>query len=97
MLYEVITAELMRMKYGVAIAGAHGKTTTTALIAEVLTQGELDPTIVIGGRVGTLRSGAKVGNGEIMVAEADESDGSFLKMKPTIAVVTNIDREHLDP
>jgi len=89
-------AELMRMKYGVAVAGAHGKTTTTALIAEVLTRASLDPTIVIGGRVGTLRSGAKLGRGDIMVAEADESDGSFLKMKPTIAVVTNIDREHLD-
>lgn len=89
-------AELMRLKYGVAVAGAHGKTTTTALIAEVLTRGRLDPTVVIGGRVGKLRSGAKLGRGEIMVAEADESDGSFLKMKPTIAVVTNIDREHLD-
>ena len=89
-------AELMRMKYGVAVAGAHGKTTTTAMIAEVLTRGRLDPTVVIGGRVGKLRSGAKLGNGEIMVAEADESDGSFLKMKPTIAVVTNINREHLD-
>jgi UDP-N-acetylmuramate--alanine ligase len=89
-------AELMRLKYGVAVAGAHGKTTTTALIAEVLTRGRLDPTVVIGGRVGKLRSGAKLGNGEMMVAEADESDGSFLKMKPTIAVVTNIDREHLD-
>jgi UDP-N-acetylmuramate--alanine ligase len=89
-------AELMRMKYGVAVAGAHGKTTTTAMIAEVLSRGRLDPTVVIGGRVGQLRSGAKLGNGEIMVAEADESDGSFLKMKPTIAVVTNIDREHLD-
>jgi len=89
-------AELMRLKYGVAVAGAHGKTTTTAMIAEVLTRGGLDPTVVIGGRVGSLKSGAKLGNGEIMVAEADESDGSFLKMKPTIAVVTNIDREHLD-
>jgi len=89
-------AELMRMKYGVAVAGAHGKTTTTALIAEVLTRGRLDPTVVIGGRVGKLGSGAKLGRGEIMVAEADESDGSFLKMKPTVAVVTNIDREHLD-
>ncbi len=89
-------AELMRLKYGVAVGGAHGKTTTTALIAEVLTEGDLDPTVVIGGRVGNLRSGAKLGKGEIMVAEADESDGSFLKMKPTIAVVTNIDREHLD-
>ena len=89
-------AEIMRMKYGVAVAGAHGKTSTTAMIAEVLTAGGLDPTVVIGGRVKALRSGAKVGRGEFMVAEADESDGSFLKMKPTIAVVTNIDREHLD-
>ena len=89
-------AELMRLKYGVAVAGAHGKTSTTAMIAEVLTAGGLDPTVVIGGRVKALRSGAKVGRGDFMVAEADESDGSFLKMKPTIAVVTNIDREHLD-
>ena len=89
-------AELMRLKYGIAVAGAHGKTSTTAMIAEVLTEGGLDPTVVIGGRVKSLRSGAKVGKGEFMVAEADESDGSFLKMKPTIAVVTNIDREHLD-
>jgi UDP-N-acetylmuramate--alanine ligase len=89
-------AELMRMKYGVAVAGAHGKTSTTAMVAEVLTGGGLDPTVVIGGRVKALRSGAKLGKGEVMVAEADESDGSFLKMKPTIAVVTNIDREHLD-
>src|SRR6185295_14309911 len=89
-------AEIMRMKYGVAVAGAHGKTSTTAMIAVVLTMGGLDPTVVIGGRVKALRSGAKLGRGEFMVAEADESDGSFLKMKPTIAVVTNIDREHLD-
>jgi UDP-N-acetylmuramate--alanine ligase len=89
-------AEIMRMKYGIAVAGAHGKTSTTAMIAHVLTAGGLDPTVVIGGRVKSLRSGAKVGRGEFMVAEADESDGSFLKMKPTIAVVTNIDREHLD-
>ncbi len=89
-------AELMRMSYGVAVAGAHGKTTTTGMIAEVLTRGGLDPTVVIGGRIGKLGSGAKLGKGEMMVAEADESDGSFLKMKPTIAVVTNIDREHLD-
>jgi UDP-N-acetylmuramate--alanine ligase len=89
-------AEIMRMKYGVAVAGAHGKTSTTAMIAVVLTAGGLDPTVVIGGRVKALRSGAKLGRGEFMVAEADESDGSFLKMKPTIAVVTNIDREHLD-
>jgi UDP-N-acetylmuramate--alanine ligase len=89
-------AEIMRMKYGVAVAGSHGKTSTTAMIAFVLTAGGLDPTVVIGGRVKALRSGAKIGGGEFMVAEADESDGSFLKMKPTIAVVTNIDREHLD-
>jgi UDP-N-acetylmuramate--alanine ligase len=89
-------AEIMRLKYGVAVGGAHGKTSTTAMIANVLTAGGLDPTVVIGGRVKALRSGAKVGRGEFMVAEADESDGSFLKMKPTIAVVTNIDREHLD-
>ncbi len=89
-------AEIMRMKYGVAVAGAHGKTSTTAMIAVVLTAGGLDPTVVIGGRVKALRSGAKLGGGEFMVAEADESDGSFLKMTPTIAVVTNIDREHLD-
>jgi len=89
-------AELMRMSYGVAVAGAHGKTTTTGMIAEVLARGGLDPTVIIGGRLGKLGSGAKLGKGEMMVAEADESDGSFLKMKPTIAVVTNIDREHLD-
>jgi UDP-N-acetylmuramate--alanine ligase len=89
-------AELMRMKYGIAVGGAHGKTTTTAMIAEVLTHAGLDPTVVIGGRVGKLRSGAKLGFGDLMVAEADESDGSFLRIKPTIAVVTNIDREHLD-
>jgi UDP-N-acetylmuramate--alanine ligase len=89
-------AELMRMKYSVAVGGAHGKTTTTAMIAEVLDHAGLDPTVVIGGRVGKLHSGAKLGRGDLLVAEADESDGSFLKMKPTIAVVTNIDREHLD-
>ena len=89
-------AELMRMKYGVAVAGAHGKTTTTGMTAAVLGAGGLDPTVVIGGRFGVYKSGAKLGRGDVMVAEADESDGSFLKMKPTIAVVTNIDREHLD-
>jgi UDP-N-acetylmuramate--alanine ligase len=89
-------AELMRMSYGVAVAGAHGKTSTTGMIAQVLTRGGLDPTVVIGGRIGKLGSGAKLGRGEVMVAEADESDGSFIKMKPTIAVVTNVDREHLD-
>jgi UDP-N-acetylmuramate--alanine ligase len=89
-------AELMRMKFSIAVAGSHGKTSTTGMVAEVLGRGGLDPTVVIGGRLAKLRSGAKLGNGEFMVAEADESDGSFVKMTPTIAVVTNIDREHLD-
>jgi UDP-N-acetylmuramate--alanine ligase len=89
-------AELMRMKYGIAVAGSHGKTSTTGMLAEVLGGGRHDPTVVIGGRFGSLGSGAKLGNGELMIAEADESDGSFLKMKPTIAVVTNIDLEHLE-
>jgi UDP-N-acetylmuramate--alanine ligase len=89
-------AELMRMKYGVAIAGTHGKTTTTSMIATVLAQGGLDPTAVIGGKLNIFGSNAKLGQGELLVAEADESDGSFLKLSPTIAVVTNIDPEHLD-
>src|SRR5215207_1707751 len=89
-------AELMRLKYGVAVAGSHGKTTTTSMVAMVLDKGGLDPTVVVGGRVGTLGSGARLGRGEFMVAEADESDRSFLKLTPTVAVVTNIDREHLD-
>ncbi|MBI3072669.1 MAG: UDP-N-acetylmuramate--L-alanine ligase [Deltaproteobacteria bacterium] len=89
-------AELMRMKYGVAIAGSHGKTTTTSMVATVLSGGGLDPTVVIGGRLDSLGSNAKLGQGEFLVAEADESDGSFLKLAPTIAVVTNIDPEHLD-
>jgi UDP-N-acetylmuramate--alanine ligase len=89
-------AELMRMKYGVAVAGSHGKTTTTSLVAAVLARGGLDPTLVIGGRLNNLGSNAKLGQGEFMVAEADESDGSFLKLNPTIAIVTTIDREHLD-
>ena len=89
-------AELMRMKYGVAVAGSHGKTTTTSMIAAVLSASGLDPTMVIGGRVRMLGTNAKMGQGEILVAEADESDGSFLLLSPTIAVVTNIDREHLD-
>jgi UDP-N-acetylmuramate--alanine ligase len=89
-------AELMRMKYGVAVAGSHGKTTTTSIISAVLSSAGLDPTIVIGGRVHMLGSNAKMGQGEILVAEADESDGSFLFLSPTIAVVTNIDREHMD-
>jgi len=89
-------AELMRLKYGVAIAGAHGKTTTTSMVAAVLAQGGLDPTVVIGGRVNALGSHARLGRGDLMVAEADESDGSFLRLSPTIVAVTNIDREHLD-
>jgi UDP-N-acetylmuramate--alanine ligase len=89
-------AELMRMKYGVAVAGTHGKTTTTSMVATVLAKAGLDPTMVIGGRLDALGSNAKLGRGEFMVAEADESDGSFLKLTPTIAVVTTIDAEHLD-
>ncbi len=89
-------AELMRMKYGVAVAGTHGKTTTTSLIATVLAHSGLDPTVVIGGKLNSIGSSAKLGQGDFLVAEADESDGSFLKLLPTIAVVTNIDPEHLD-
>jgi UDP-N-acetylmuramate--alanine ligase len=89
-------AELMRMKYGVAVAGTHGKTTTTSLVATVLARGGLDPTMVIGGRLNALGSNAKLGRGDFLVAEADESDGSFLKLSPTIAVVTTLDAEHLD-
>ncbi len=89
-------AELMRLKYSVAIAGAHGKTTTTSLVSSVLGKGGLDPTVVIGGKLKSIGSNAVLGRGEFIVAEADESDGSFLRMSPTIAVVTNIDREHLD-
>lgn len=89
-------AELMRMKFGVAVAGSHGKTTTTSMVAAVLSAAGVDPTIVIGGRVRMLGSNARMGQGEMLVAEADESDGSFLMLSPTIAVVTNIDREHMD-
>ena len=89
-------AELMRLKYGIAVAGAHGKTSTTSMIATVLVGGGLDPTAVIGGRLNAFGSNAKLGQGEFLVAEADESDGSFLKLSPTIAVITNIDREHMD-
>jgi UDP-N-acetylmuramate--alanine ligase len=89
-------AELMRLKYGVAVAGSHGKTTTTSMVAFVLDRGGLDPTVVVGGRLAVLGSGARLGRGDFMVAEADESDRSFLKLSPTVAVVTNIDREHLD-
>ena len=89
-------AELMRLKYGIAIAGSHGKTTTTSMVATVLDRASFDPTMVIGGRVNTLGTNARLGRGDFMVVEADESDKSFLKLSPTIAVVTNIDREHLD-
>lgn len=89
-------AELMRLKYSVAIAGAHGKTSTTSIVAAVLGKGGLDPTVVIGGKLKSIDSNALLGEGDFIVAEADESDGSFLKISPTIAVVTNIDREHLD-
>jgi UDP-N-acetylmuramate--alanine ligase len=89
-------AELMRLKYGIAIAGSHGKTTTTSMVATVLDKAGVDPTVVVGGRVNTLGSNAKLGRGDFMVVEADESDKSFLKLSPTIAVVTNIDLEHLD-
>ena len=89
-------AELMRLKYGIAIAGTHGKTTTTSLVAAVLGAGGFDPTVVVGGRIHGLGTNAKLGQGEFLVAEADESDGSFLKLSPTIAVVTTVDAEHLD-
>ncbi len=89
-------AELMRMKYGVAIAGTHGKTTTTSMVATILAKGGIDPTIVIGGRLNSIGTNARLGQGKFLVAEADESDGSFLKLSPTIAVVTNIDADHLD-
>ncbi len=89
-------AELMRLKYSIAVAGAHGKTTTTSMVSAVLATGGLDPTIVIGGKLRGADTNAVLGQGNYIVAEADESDGSFLKMAPSIAVVTNIDREHLD-
>jgi UDP-N-acetylmuramate--alanine ligase len=89
-------AELMRLKYSVAIAGAHGKTSTTSLVANVLAAGGLDPTVVIGGKLKSIGRNAVLGKGDFIVAEADESDGSFLKYSPAIAVVTNIDREHMD-
>src|SRR6202030_11408 len=89
-------AELMRLKYGIAIAGMHGKTTTTSMVASVLAAGGLDPTVVVGGRVDAMGSNARLGRSQYLVAEADESDRSFLKLSPIIAVVTNIDREHMD-
>jgi UDP-N-acetylmuramate--alanine ligase len=89
-------AELARLKYGILVAGAHGKTTTTSLISTILAYGGLDPTVVVGGRLKATGTNARLGKGEFLVAEADESDGSFLMLSPTIAVVTNIDREHMD-
>src|SRR5205823_12320077 len=88
--------ELMRMKYGDAVADTHGKTTTTSLVAAVLREAGRDPTVVVGGKLRTLGTNARLGQGEFLVAEADESDGTFLLLSPIIAVVTNIDREHLD-
>jgi UDP-N-acetylmuramate--alanine ligase len=89
-------AELMRLKYGIAVAGMHGKTTTTSMVAAVLAGGGLDPTVVVGGRVDAMRSNARLGKSQYLVAEADESDRSFLKLSPILSVVTNIDREHMD-
>ena len=89
-------AELMRLKYGIAIAGMHGKTTTTSMVASVLAAGGLDPTVVVGGRVDAMGSNARLGKSQCLVAEADESDRSFLKLSPILSVVTNIDREHMD-
>lgn len=92
----IMLAELMRMKYGVAIAGSHGKTTTTSMISHILTEAGLDPTIVIGGVLKNLSTHARLGNGDLLIAEADESDRSLLYLNPSIAIVTNIDAEHLD-
>ncbi len=89
-------AELMRLKYGVAVAGAHGKTSTTSMLAHLLAAGGLDPTVVVGGRLGALGSNAWLGKGDFLVAEADESDGSFLRLSPVVVVVTNIDREQME-
>ena len=89
-------SELMRLKYGIAIAGMHGKTTTTSMVASVLAAGGLDPTVVVGGRVDAMGSNARLGTSHYLVAEADESDRSFLKLSPILSVVTNIDREHMD-
>src|ERR1700758_164614 len=92
-----LLAELMRLKYGIAVAGSHGKTTTTSMTATILNAAGLDPTVMVGGRVATMGgSNARVGKSEFLLVDSDESDGSFLKLAPIIAVVTNIDREHLD-
>ena len=92
----LMLAELMRLKQGVAIAGTHGKTTTTSLVASVLAEAGLDPTFVIGGRLNAAGSNARLGAGDFIVVEADESDASFLHLQPVIAVVTNIDADHMD-
>lgn len=89
-------AELLKMKFSIAVSGSHGKTTTTSMISTILAKGGLDPTMVIGGKLANIGSNARLGDSDIIVAEADESDGSFLKLSPTIAIITNIDREHLD-
>ena len=92
-----LLAELMRLKFGIAIAGSHGKTSTTSMAATILSYAKLDPTVVVGGKVGTLGgSNARLGKSDFLVVESDESDGSFLKLAPILAIVTNIDREHLD-
>src|ERR1700758_1169378 len=92
-----LLAELMRLKYGIAVAGSHGKTTTTSMVATILSHAGVDPTVVVGGKVAAMGgSNARVGKSEFLVVEADESDGSFLKLSPIFAIVTNIDREHLD-
>src|SRR5258705_4038312 len=89
-------SELMRLNYGIAVAGMHGKTTTTSMVAAVLAAGGLDPTVVVGGRVDAMGSNARLGKSQYLVAEADESDRSFLKLSPILSVVTNLDREHMD-
>src|SRR5215469_12164658 len=92
-----LLAELMRLKYGIAVAGSHGKTTTTSMTATILNYAGLDPTVVVGGRVGAMGgANARVGKSDFLIVESDESDGSFLKLAPIVAVVTNIEREHLD-
>src|SRR5882724_5781608 len=92
-----LLAELMRLKYGIAVAGSHGKTTTTSMIATILSHAGMDPTVVVGGKVAAMGgSNARVGRSDFLVVESDESDGSFLKLSPILAIVTNIDREHLD-
>lgn len=92
----IMLAEIMRMKYGIAVAGAHGKTTTTSILSHILIEAGLDPTIIIGGVLKNISANAKLGDGNLLIAEADESDRSLLYLNPSIAIVTNIDKEHLD-